>query len=94
MGRPRKMKRGTDTSLIGKTGTLAGLHDVLHSRGFSFQKEIGDWQSANRVLIYTKGSQVIHMVRIARGKKGEWTGRRVGLVRTAGTPDTYELRRS
>lgn len=93
LGRKRTMNRGQASGLIGKKDSLADLHILLHKQGFSYQEEIGDWKSAHRVLIYVKGKETIRMVRIARGKKGEWTGRRVGLVRTAGTADTYELRR-
>jgi len=98
MGRTKTMRGKTkapSSHLIGKIGTLADLHEDLRREGFSYQREIGNWQAEKRILIYEKGNERIYMTRIKRGKKSEWLSRPEGatswLAKTAATPDTYKL---
>lgn len=76
----------------GELGTIAELHELLVKRGYSYLLRKGKpyFETGKAIYEDPRGTKAI-MQRVEKGKPPIWTGRRVGLVRTAPTADLWQL---
>ena len=76
-----------------RTGSLAELSDALSKKGFIYQYKAGQksYSETGEAEYRDPSGAKALLRRIARGKPAQWTGKKVGLIRTAGTPDVWEL---
>ncbi len=78
---------------VGQTGSLAELSEMLSKEGYEYQYKAGQpsyFDTGVAVHKNTRGETAI-LRRIGKGKSAMWTGATVGLVRTAGTADVWQL---